>query len=100
MLYEKDYHEFEDPYVDENGRQWFGFCSFEIDFEMRQDSIDYPNGLVRNIEEPVIKDFSIQNLSLTSGDGEDIVEEVEPGSEIFKFFVNKFDPEDYKEFLQ
>lgn len=99
MLYEKDYHEFEDPYVDENGKQWYGFCSFQIEYEMCEDFIDYPNGMVRRIEDPLIKDFAISNLSLSSIDGSEVVEEVPANSDLFIFFRNKFDPEDYKDFL-
>jgi hypothetical protein len=95
----RDYHEFSEPYKDKNGKNWYGFCEFEIEYSMKQDSIDYPNGLVRHIEDPVIDSYRIFNVTLSSQDGMDVVYTEDVSEEIVKFFSDQFDPEDYKEHL-
>ena len=99
MTYSKDYHEFPKPYVDKNGVKWFGFGAFDIEFHIENDSIDYPNGLTRRLEEPVIDDHTIHSVTMSSEDGSEVVYEDDVPKEALDFFEEQFDPEDYKEFL-
>jgi hypothetical protein len=96
----KDYHEFQDPYIGDDGKEWYGFCEFEIEYNMKQDSIDYPNGLVRYIEEAVIESHRIFNVSLSSKDGKEVVYTEDVPKEAVKFFYEQFDPAEYKEYLE
>lgn len=99
-IFSKDYHEFSEPFNDKDGKEWYGFCEFEIRYYKKYDSIDYPNGLVRHLEEPVIDSYSIFNVTLSSKDGKEVVYTEDVPKEAVKFFSDQFDPEEYKEYLE
>ena len=97
--YKVDFHEFRKPYIDSNGVSWWCYCKAYIDYRMVRDSIDYPNGLVRHIIEPVIDSYEIFDLEVFK-DSEGVLEGDEIPDEMVKFFSDSFDPEKYEENLE